>query len=234
LASSRAIVVANNLDMEDAWNYGINFTQNFKIAGRDASIATDLYHTNFTNQVIMDMDSDYREVSFYNLDGKSFANSGLAVFSYELLTGLDMKLAYKYNDVKTTFQDNLTTKPMVAKHRGLVTLDYKTPNEKWEASINSQIVGKSRFADVIGNPYHTDEQHTGETSRYALVNAQLTHNIGDNLEIYMGGENLTNFRQEDPIINWQNPFGEYFDATHIYAPITGAMGYIGVRWGIAK
>jgi len=234
LASSRVIVVANDLDMEDAWNYGINFTQNFKIAGRDASISTDLYHTNFTNQVIMDMDSDYREVNFYNLDGKSFANSGLAVFSYELLTGLDMKLAYKFNDVKTTFRGNLTSQPMVAKHRGLVTLDYKTPNGKWEASVNSQLVGKSRFADVIGNPYHTDEQHTGETSRYALVNAQLTHNIGESLEIYMGGENLTNFRQENPIINWQNPFGEYFDATHIYAPITGTMGYIGVRWGIAK
>ena len=233
LASNRAIVVLENLQMEDAWNVGFNFTQNFKIGSRQASIATDLYRTTFNNQVVMDMDSDYRLVQFYNLNGTSYANSFLGVLSYEILKGLDIKLAYKFNDVKITYLDGeLRDKPLVAKHRGLVTLDYTTPDEKWDFNSNVQLVGKQRFANLLGNPLHTAEQHKGQTPAYALLNAQISRKIGERFELYAGCENITNFTQANPIIDWQNPFGDYFDATHIYAPITGAMGYIGFRYGI--
>lgn len=233
LASNRSIVVLENLQMEDAWNMGANYTQNFTIGERDGSFSADLYRTDFNNQVVMDMDSDYQLVQFYNLNGKSFANSFLGVLSYEVLKGLDMKVAYKFNDVKITYLDGiLQSKPLVAKHRGLVTLDYKTPNEKWEVNTNMQLVGQQRFADLLDNPVHNDEHHTGNAPAYALFNAQLTYNLNKNFELYGGCENIGNFTQTDPIIDWQNPFGDNFDATHIYAPITGAMGYIGLRYGI--
>ncbi len=232
LASSRMIRILDNLEMEDAWNYGFNYTQNFTIGEQEGSFVFDAYHTNFNNQVVLDMDSDYRFVDFYNLDGQSYSNSLLAVLSYELFKGFDFKLGYKFNDVKTTYQGVLRQRPMVAKHRGLIVIDYETPDEKWELNTNMQLVGQSRFADVIDNPYHTDEQHIGTAPAYAVVNAQLTYRITEKFELYAGAENLTNFRQPNPIIDWENPFGEYFDATHIYAPITGAMGFLGVRYGI--
>jgi len=121
---------------------------------------------------------------------------------------------------------------MVAKHRGLITLDYITPNEKWEFNTNSQLVGKQRFAHLWDNPFHNAEHHIGEAPSYAIINAQITRNIGERWEIYFGCKNLTNFTQNNPIIDWQNPFGENFDAGHIYAPITGATGYLGIRYGI--
>jgi outer membrane receptor for ferrienterochelin and colicins len=233
LASSRSIKVLDVLDMEDAWNYGLNFTQKFEIGERSGSFSADLFRTTFTNQVVMDTDTDISAVSFYNLNGKSYSNSFLSVLSYELFKGLDIKLAYKFNDVKVTFQDGETrSKPMVAKHRGLVAIDYTFPNEKLDFSVNSQLVGESRFANLIDNPYHTDEQHSGSTSPFALINAHVNYKITDHFEVYVGGENLSNFTQKDPILDWQNPFGEHFDATHIYAPIIGAMGYIGIRYSI--
>lgn len=233
LASNRTIAILENLEMEDAWNLGFNYTQNFKIAEREGSFAFDAYRTTFNNQVILDMDADYQLAQFYNLNGKSFANSLLAVFSQEIIKGLDLKLAYKFNDVKVTFRDGeLREQPMVAKHRGLVTLDYITPNENWELNLNSQLVGTQRFARLTDNPFHTNDQHIGEAPAYTLLNGQVTRNIGERLEIYAGCENITNFTQDNPILDWQNPFGENFDAGHIYAPITGAMGYIGVRFGI--
>lgn len=233
LASSRDVMVIETLDIEDAWNFGFNFTQNFKVFNQEASFVLDLFRTSFTNQVVMDLDTDYRTVQFYNLTGKSFANSFLAVLSYELLDGLDMKLGYKFNDVKITQQDGeLRERPMVAKHRGLITLDYVTPNKKWEFNTNAQFVGKQRFANLIDNPAHSGEHHLGETKPFTLVNAQVTFNATKQFEIYAGCENITNYTQANPIIDALDPFGEYFDANHIYAPITGAMAYIGVRFGI--
>lgn len=233
LASSRSVQVLEVLDMEDAWNFGLNFTQKFEIGERSGSISADLFRTDFNNQIIMDMDTDVSAVSFYNLNGKSYSNSFLSVLSYEAFKGFSFKLGYKFNDVQLTFRDGETrSKPMVAKHRGLVALEYETPNAKWDFNINSQIVGESRFAHVTDNPFHNDEQHLGVTKPYALFNAHINYKITENFEVYVGGENLSNFTQADPIIDWENPFSEHFDATHIYAPIAGVMGYVGVRYSI--
>lgn len=233
LASSRSIQVLDVIDIEDAWNYGINFTQKFEIGERSGSFSADLFRTEFNNQVVMDMDSDVNAVLFYNLDGVSYSNSFIGVLSFEVLKGLDLKLGYKFNDVQVTLQDDITrSKPMVAKHRGLVSVDYVTPNKKWDFNINSQLVGRSRFANLLDNPKHNSEQHIGDTKPYALINAHVNYKLKDNFEIYVGGENLTGFTQDQPILDWQNPFSENFDATHIYAPINGAMGYIGIRYSI--
>ena len=146
---------------------------------------------------------------------------------------MDLKVGYKYNDVKITFLEReLQEKPMVSKHRGLVTLDYSTPNEKWKINISNQLVGEKNFVNLTHNPEHNLQQHTGKTPAYAIVNAHLTRKFGKQFEIYAGVENLTNYTQKDPIIDWENPFGDNFDASHIYAPITGAMGYLGLRFGI--
>jgi len=132
-----------------------------------------------------------------------------------------------------TFQDGeLRERPMVAQHHGLVNLDYTTPNEKWEFNTNLTFTGEQRFANLIGNPFHNDEHHFGKTKPFALLNAQITFNVNDRLEFYSGCENITSYTQKNPIIDWENPFGEYFDAAHVYAPINGAMGYLGVRYGI--
>ena len=233
LASNRTIAILENLEMEDAWNLGFNYTQNFKIKEKEGSFSLDIYRTTFNNQVILDMDDDYQLAQFYNLNGKSFANSLLAVFSQEVVKGLDIKFAYKFNDVKVTYKDGeLREQPMVAKHRGLITADYRTPNEKWEFNVSSQLVGEQRFVHLWDNPKHSNNQHIGNAPAYALLNAQVTKIFNDKFEVYAGCENITGYRQKDAILDWQNPFGENFDAGHIYAPITGAMGYIGVRFGI--
>ena len=232
LASNRAILFLEDLDIESAWNTGMNFTQNFSLANRRGSIALDAYHTRFGNQIIVDLESDYTKAQFYNLKGETYATSLLGVLSYEIIKGLEGRIAYKYNDVRISFLDGvLQQKPMVAKHRGLIVLDYTAPDEKWEINFSTQLVGRQDFVHLIDNPFHNDEQHEGYAPSFTLMNAQVTHNFKGGLEIYTGVENITGFRQPDPIISAQNPFGEFFDAGHVYGPITGRMGYLGIRWG---
>ncbi len=233
LASNRSVEVLEVLDMEDAWNFGFNFTQKFELGGKSGSFSADLFRTSFNNQIVMDMDADINRVLFYNLNGQSYSNSFIGVLSYDLFKGFSAKVGYKFNDVQITFRDGETrSKPMVAKHRGLIALEYETPDKKWDFNVNSQLVGESRFVHITDNPFHNDEQHAGATKPFMLINAHINYKVTSAFEIYVGVENLTNFTQEDPILDWQNPFGQYFDATHIYAPIAGAMGYFGIRYSI--
>ncbi len=239
MASNRQFVVdQSQLDIEDAWNAGLNFTKNFKIAGKSASILADLYRTDFVNQVVMDMESEHGKVLFYNLDGRSYANSLLILGTWAPLRGLDMKLAYKLNDVKVTYNppgsnggNDPIQRPMLARHRGLLTLNYETKSKQWMFNTNTQITGKQRFAHSHGVPSELIKNFTGEAPAYTIVNAQVTRRF-KNLEVYLGGENLTDFRQENAIVDWQNPFGEYFDAMQAWGPMVGARAYFGIRWWI--
>lgn len=239
MASNRQFVVdQSQLDIEDAWNIGLNFTKSMKLAGKSASLLVDLYRTDFVNQVVMDMESEHGKVLFYNLDGKSFSNSLLVLGTWAPFKGFDVKLAYKLNDVKVTYNPPSSTtksdpiqRPMMARHRGLLTLNYKTPNEKWMFNTNTQVVGKQRFAHSHGVPSELIKDFTDEAPAYVTVNAQVSRNF-KNLEFYLGGENLTDFRQEAAIVDWQNPFGEYFDAMQVWGPLVGARAYAGIRWWI--
>ena len=64
------------------------------------------------------------------------------------------------------------------------------------------------------------------------MNSQLTYVVSEKLEFYIGGENLLNKTQKNPILASDDPFGEYFDSTLVYAPILGTMYYVGIRYNI--
>ena len=242
LAANHDYQVVEELKMEDAWNVGLNYTQNFVISGKKASVVLDLYRTEFTNQIVADRESEHGNILFYNLEGRSFSNSLLLMTRYEAFDGFNVKLAYKLNDVKTTFSPpthfvggDLQQRPMTTKHRGLVALDYETPSENWMFNSNIQFVGSMLF----GHQKHRNptlpkvDDFLGESPSYTLVNAQVTRRFKEkNLEIYVGGENLTNFTQKNAILDFENPFGENFDAMQVWGPLVGARGYVGVRWWI--
>ena len=230
-ASSRTVNVLETPEMESAWNYGANLTQNFTFKDREGQFAFDLYRTDFTNQVVIDLDQGHQSALIYNLKGKSYSNSLLTMLTYEVAPRLDVKLAYKFNDVKVEFEQGLEQKTFVAKHRGLVNLDYDTKNEDWAFSTTFQFVGKQRFPDNTSRPAELTQDHTGFSPAYTLINAQITRKF-NNFEMYLGGENLTNYKQRNPIIDGEDPFGEYFDATQVYAPVLGIKGYFGIRYWI--
>ena len=120
-ATNRKIDIASDLKPEDAWNIGLNFVKTLKIKGeREFRLNLDVYRTQFTNQIITDLESDYTKAQFYNLSGKSYSNVFLAMLNAEILRGLNVKLAYKINDVKTTYNGKLEAVPLVAKQRNML------------------------------------------------------------------------------------------------------------------
>jgi hypothetical protein len=67
-----------------------------------------------------------------------------------------------------------------------------------------------------------------KSPNYFTFNAQITKKF-KYIDIYIGAENFTNYKQHNPIIDAENPFGDKFDASMIWGPITGIMGYAGLR-----
>jgi outer membrane receptor for ferrienterochelin and colicins len=232
LASNRLLDVANDLGVEEAWNYGMNFTQTFKINKKDASFSVDAYRTDFVRQVLIDVEKDYSKVYFYNLEGKSYSNSLLAVFQWNFAKGFDLKTSYKINDVRATFADGkLKTVPLVAKHRGLITLDYETSDKKWRFHATTHFVGKQRLPDNSQIPHDLVHDFPAMSPSYNRYDAQITH-IWKKWEFYIGGENLSNFQQHHAIISADNPQSPYFNASQVWAPMMGLVGYAGFRYTI--
>jgi outer membrane receptor for ferrienterochelin and colicin len=236
-ASSRQIrILANDgdifgLDPEDAWNYGASFIQGFNLFGRAGNVTLDYYVTNFKNQVVVDWE-DPRAVAFYNLDGKSVANSLQLEINHNILKNVEFRTAYKFYDVETDYQNGTLQKPLQAQHRFFANLGYITePNERgsqWRMDYTLHTVGKQRLPNTSANPL---EFRLGEFSpAYSLMNAQITKVFSDNFELYVGGENLTNFTQANPVVGAENPFGTNFDTTMVYGPIMGRMFYTGFRY----
>jgi outer membrane receptor for ferrienterochelin and colicins len=236
LATNRKINVARDLKPEVAWNTGVNFVKEFSIKERNLRLSTEFYHTRFENQIVLDAETDFTALSFYNLTGKSFANAFLTMVTAEVFNGFEAKLVYKFNDVRTTFLNTtaLSQVPLVAKHRGLVSLDYKTPNKLWSFNLTSPLVGTQRLVNRHHLPQQYHEHAQDFSPAYALLNFSINKKMSGKLkglEIYGGGENLTNFTQHNPIVAADNPESVYFDATQIYAPLMGRRFYMGLRFG---
>ena len=63
---------------------------------------------------------------------------------------------------------------------------------------------------------------------FGQVSAQVTRWFR-HWSIYVGGENLTGFRQKTPIYGASNPWGSDFEPTLVWGPVEGRMFYAGVR-----
>ncbi len=236
-ASSRIINIQNSggniygLNPEIAWNYGISFLQGFQIFNRKADINIDFYRTDFQNQVVVDYETP-TEINFYNLDGESFANSFQVEFSYTPLERLDLKLAYKYYDVKTQYKSGMLEKPLIPNHRLFANASYETkPSTKggfWKFDVTCNWIGKQRFSSTLQSPEVF--RLNSHSPTFSTLNAQLTKVLSNQFEMYLGGENITNVRQDNPILSANNPFGANFDSTFIYGPIFGSMYYAGIRF----
>lgn len=220
---------AYGLDPEVAWNKGISLDQKFKVFSRGANIAFDFFRNDFTEQVVVDLE-DARAVKFYNLEGKSYSNSFQAEINLEPIKKLELRLAYRFFDVKTTYGNQLLQKPFTARHRAFSNIAYEIKGWKFDYTFNYN--GTKRITSTVVNP--SPHQRAGSSPSYVLMNAQVSKTVGKKhpVDFYVGGENLTNFLQGDVIVDPTQPFGPYFDASLIWGPVTGRMFYTGLRYKI--
>lgn len=231
LASGRRLVI-DQLSQEEAWNYGLSAALNLPLGRRLLKINADYYYTDFQHQMLIDYDSDPSVIRLADLDGKSYSHTWQVDASMDVVKGLNVLVAYRWNLVRETFNGHTMEKPLQSKYKGLITASYKTPLGLWQIDATLQLNGGGRMP----TPYTLDDGSQSWSPRfkaYERLNLQLTRWFR-HFSVYVGGENLTNHKQKHPIINAAEPWSDRFDPTLIYGPMTGAMGYVGVRVNIGR
>lgn len=232
-SGSREIISNSDYEREEAWNYGASGS--FKIPAGDEKLITlnlEYYYTDFQKQLVADMDSDPHAIRFHALNGRSYSQVFQIEATYPAFAGFTATAAYRYTDAKCTYGGRLREKPLTNKFKALLTLSYKTPLELWQFDATLQWNGGGRMPD----PY-TQADGTLSWNRrfnsYPMLSAQITRYFR-NCSIYIGGENLTGFRQKNAIIDADNPWGNNFDPTMVWGPVHGVKAYIGVRYNIPR
>ena len=229
LAGNRSLVIAPDLKMENAWNYGVSSMFDLDIAEKEITLSAEWYYTHFNQQVVADLDSDPHKVMFSNLDGTSFSHSLQVEASSEIMKGLSVNLAHRLNIVKTTIAGILRDKPLTSKSKSLLTLSYQTPLKKWQFDYTAQINGGGRLPD----PDSTNPMWEKTYKPYTVMNGQITKYFRT-WSVYVGGENLTNFVQKNPIIDVADPGSADFDASMVWGPLHGRKLYVGFRWALYR
>lgn len=224
---STATGKAYGLDPEVAWNKGISIDQKFKLFNRDGLFSVDYFRNDFDQQVVVDLE-DARQVKFYNLDGRSFSNSLQAELNVEPFRKFELRLAYRFFDVRTTYGNVLLQKPFTAKHRAFANLAYEINGWKFDYTFNYN--GAKRIPNTSVNPIQY--QRNTSSPSFVLMNAQISKTFGEQhqFEGYLGGENLGNYFQKNAIIAADQPFSPYFDASLIWGPVSERLIYIGLRY----
>jgi len=226
LSTGRQIRIEENPDIEDAWTYGMNLTGYLPIGFDDnATLSFEYFRTDFQHQLMVDQERDLSNIWLYNLSGRSYTNTYQADFTFQPIERLSVLLTYRLTDAKVTLEgQGLVERPLMSKYKGVINLQYATRMNKWTFDFTAQLNGPSRLPNFMDDEY---------SPVYAVLYAQVTKKY-KGLEIYLGAENLTNYRQKHPILNADNPFSEGFNTTVIWGPLMGIKVYAGLRFTLWK
>ena len=230
LASSRQplntfVLTEEGFEMENAWNLGASLVQVFRLNYRRGTIVFDFFYSTFSNQLIRDMDLHQHNYMMYYLEDGSYSATTSIQVDYEPIKRLDVRLAYKYQDVKTDYMSiGTATVPLVTDHRVLINLAYETRNH-WIFDLTWNWYNEKRLPTTDGSP---DMFYRGEYSpAFSILHAQINKKW-KTIEAYVGSENVLGFMQMMPIVSPRMPYGPYFDATIIWGPTFGRMIYAGI------
>ncbi len=226
LASGRTLVV-DRLEQEAAWNYGASVALDIPLFDQVLKVNAEYFYTDFDRQTVIDYDTDPSVIHIANLNGKSFSHTFQIDATYPLFRGMTLTAAYRLNRVMTTYGGRLLEKPLTNRYKGLLTASYKTPLGLWQFDATLQVNGGGR----LPGPYtRTDGRPSwsGRFHSFEQLSAQVTRWFR-HWSVYVGGENLTNFKQKESIFGADDPWGKDFEPTLVWGPVHGFMLYAGVR-----
>ncbi len=232
LASSRDVVFTGGaLKPEKATTWGLSHTWDFWMGGTNVVMSGDFYRTLFANQFFPDLDTDPTKAFVGNFEGTSLSNGVQLDGFFGFSRQWELRAAYNYLDVYQLRDRGKFVLPFNPKNRAMAALTYRTGDEKWQFDANGHWYDRMRLPDTRSNP---EPYRRGlHSSRYATFSTQATYKLAL-VDVYLGVENIAGYRQANPIIGSDNPFGPYFDLSSVWGPIRGREIYAGVRYKIAR
>ncbi len=251
MPSARQLILTENIKQERAVNTGLSTTFYIPMGSKELQLSVEYYYTHFLNSVIVDMDQNAHEVHVYNQfdmpGAQSFAHSAQVEATMEVLRGWTWTAAFRWTDIKQTTigADGIAAlrqKPLTNQFKGVITTSYQTPLKKWQFDLTAQFNGGGRMPDGLNtywlassaaHQFYEAPDGSLRYKWYPQLMAQITKYFRT-CSIYLGAENMTNFKQESPIVAATEPFGPDFDASMAWGPISGWKIYLGFRYDLER
>ncbi len=229
LASSRTVnsnrITGVSPEPEIAWNAGVSITQ-YNIGKKEIDFTVDAFYTWFDNKLVTDLDDNPNVAYLLNQQGSRFL-SLLGQIDYEIIKSFELRLAYKYLNSKDQFTHGLDLSYLIPQHRAFINLAYST-NNNWKFDLTVNWFGSKRLPNSESSPVAFQQKEFSPD--FFTVNTQLNKVLKNKLELFVGITNLFDFRQNNPIVNANNPYADYFDTNFIWGPIFGRNIYVGIYY----
>ena len=225
--------------MEKALTVGGSMTQTFTL-GRDnnASLSADFFHTRFMRSLIATQEPMPQYMLLYSSTGLNYTSTWQMDFNWSPIERLDVLATMRYTHSRVEIpvanktnsgyylsdQTQTVERALMSRFKGLINVSYATRFRVWVFDFTTQINGPMR---VPGGQFNTEGSYHSPT--YAQLFAQVTHKIGRG-EMYVGCENITDYRQKDAIIAANVPFSREFNSMNVWGPLMGRKFYVGMRW----
>ena len=234
--------------LEDSWTFGGNITYYLPFgASSNTYLSFDYFRTQFVQQMVVDYELTRNAIDFYALDGNtSFTDNYQFDFSVDPIERFNITATFRYTNAKIELAGKgLVEKPMTSRFKGVLNLQYATNLNKWIFDFTASLNGSSRVYDfmkelnVDGSLTQAPKEgvarmyKNGRTPVYPMLYAQVTRRF-KGWDVYVGAENLTNFRQKNAIIGWVNPAQPSFDASCVWGPLMGIKAHVGFRFTLWK
>ena len=240
--------------LEDAWTFGGNLTYYLPFgASSNTYLSSDYFRTQFAQQMVVDYEHYVNQIHFYALNGnRSFTDNFQLDFSVDPIERFNITATFRYTNAKIELDGRgLVEKPMTSRFKGVLNLQYATRLSKWIFDFTASLNGSSRVYNFME---HLNEDGTsttevkdgvarlyknGRTPIYPMLYAQVTRRF-KGWDVYVGAENLTNFRQKQVLIGQVgedglvNPRMASFDASCIWGPLMGIKAHVGFRFTLWK
>lgn len=231
MASSRDVIFEEPLKPERAFNWGVNYTHTLAGERISGTLSCDFYQTQFQNQFFPDFDREAGKAYIRNFTNTSISNGFQVDANLKMIEIWEIKLAYNYVDVYRMVNGAKFILPFNPTNRVMASVSFRPENRPFFVDFNAHWFDKQRLPATLLEP----DGKSGPTfsDPYALLNGQITWKV-KTLEIYGGVENIFDFRQRQPIVGWQNPFGPNFDTSTVWGPTRGRELYLGFRWNLDR
>ncbi len=218
--------------MEKALTVGGSLTQTFKLVREDdATLSFDFFRTQFDHSVVTDQEYDPTAILFYGSDGRSYTDTYQIDFTWTPVDRFDIFATFRYTDSEMTIERPDGTvahveRPLVSEYKTLLNLQYATKFRRWVFDATAQLNGPMRIPTQTG-----DLADTYWSPRYPIFFAQVTRKIGK-FDLYVGCENIGDYRQHDPILHADAPFSTGFNSMNVWGPLMGRKFYFGLRFNL--
>ena len=232
MATGRTLNIDTHLDrMETALTAGGSFSQSFStFAPSDLTVSVDYFYTQIFNTVVVDQEGSPWMIDIYNNYGPSRTHTAQIDITWTPIKRFDIFATFRYTDSRYTINNHgvptMVERPLVSRYKALINLQYATNMRKWTFDLTAQLNGPARI------PTQTGKLEDSTLSPiYPMLFAQVSRRI-KKWEIYVGCENILNFKQKNPIISNDDPYSSAFNSSLIWGPLMGAKAYVGVRFNL--